>query len=152
MRLPKIIKDNLFFLLAETNAQIASLQVLLETASAVVAQRILDRHGYTYNLKMRIHDSCTEILRAGKQTDVDIFSLRAAENIASDLENLTDICHDCVRLAFNLTRKNSLRKYPILELLDDVEQGLSIIESSIEENNNQLAVKVGNIERKLDRP
>jgi len=151
MRLPITVKDNLFFLLAETSSQVANLKVLLETSSATVAQRILDRHGYSYNLKMRIHDGCTEILRKGKKHDVDIFSLRAAENIASDLENLTDICHDCVRLAFKLTRKNSLRKYPILELLDEVEDGLSIIEASIEENNSQLAVKVGNIERKLDR-
>jgi phosphate uptake regulator/aminoglycoside phosphotransferase len=151
MRLPTIVRDNLFFLLAETSSQIANLKILLDTSSATVAQRILDRHGYSYNLKMRIHDSCTEILRKGKKHDVDIFSLRAAENIASDLENLTDICHDCVRLAFKLTRKNSVRKYPILELLDKVEEGLSIIESSIEENNSQLAVKIGNIERKLDR-
>jgi aminoglycoside phosphotransferase len=151
MRLPTTVKDNLFFLLAETSSQIANLRVLLDTSSASVAQRILDRHGYSYNLKMRIHDSCTEILRKGKKNDVDIFSLRAAENIASGLENLTDICHDCVHLAFNLTRKNSLRKYPVFELLDDVEQGLSMIEASIEENDTQLAVKLGNIERKIDR-
>lgn len=149
MRLPKTVKDNLFFLLAETGSQIANLRVLLDTSSASVAQRILDRHGYSYNLKMRIHDSCTEMLRKGKQHDVDIFSLRAAENIASDLESLTDICHDCVRLAFNPARKNSLGKYPVLDLLDDVEKGISVIESSIVGNNTQLAVKVGNIQKSL---
>ena len=151
MRLPKIVKDNLFFLLAETNAQIANLQVLMETASGSVAQRILDRHGYTYNLKMRIHDSCTEILRSGKKRNVDIFSLRAAETIASDLESLTNICHDSVRLIQNMGSRNALKRQRTIELLDDVIEGMSLIEQAIEEDDSQLALKVGEVERKLDR-
>ncbi len=151
MRLPKTVKDNLFFLLAETNAQIANLQVLLDTASSTVAQRILDRHGYTYNLKMRIHDSCTEILRSGKKHNVDIFSLRAAETIASDLERLTDICHDSVRLMQNLASYNALKQQRTADLLDEVIDGISYIEQAIEEDDTQLALKAGAVERKLDR-
>ena len=151
MRLPKNVKDNLFFLLAETSSQVANLTVLLETSSLSVGQRILDRYGYAYNLKMRIHDACTDLLRSGKKRELDIFSLRAAENIASDLESLTDICHDCVRLANNLTRKNFLKKSPVIGLLEQVQEGLSMIETSIEEDNTKFAVKIGNIERDLDR-
>lgn len=151
MRLPVNIKENLFFLLAETASQVANLSVLLETSSVTVGQRILDRHGYAYNLKMRIHDACTDILKKGKKNPVDIFSLRAAENIASDLESITDICHDCVRLSQNLSGKNSVRKYPIVELLQEVSNGLAIVESALEEENTQAAIKVGEIERRLDR-
>ncbi len=151
MRLPKNIKDNLYFLLAETSSQVANLTVLLETSSLTVGQRILDRHGYSYNLKMRIHDACTDLLRSGKKNELDIFSLRAAEKIASDLESLTDICHDCVRLTNKLSRKNSLKNSAVIRLLDQVQEGLSIIETSIEEDNTKLALKIGNIERDLDR-
>lgn len=151
MRLPKIIKDNLYFLLAETNAQIANLQVLLETASTSVAQRILDRHGYSYNLKMRIHDSCTEILRNNKKLNVDIFSLRAAENIATDLERITDICHDCVRFTQKLVSKNTLKKHRTLMLLDKVIEGMALIEKAIEEDDTQIALKAAEVERELDR-
>lgn len=151
MRLPKIIKDNLFFLLAETNSQIANLQVLLETASATVAQRILDRHGYTYNLKMRIHDSCAELLRTGKKSNVNIFSLRAAEAIASDLERMTDICHECVRLMQKLPNRNVLRRHHTIDLLDEVIAGMALVEKAIDEDDTQIALKAGEVERKLDR-
>ena len=151
MRLPKNVKDNLYFLIAETSSQVANLTVLLETSSSSVGQRILDRHGYTYNLKMRIHDACTDLLRSGKKRETDIFSLRAAEKIASDLESLTNICHDCVHLANKLTRKNLLGNPPVVAMLEQVQEGLSVIEASIEEDNTKLAVKIGNIERDLDR-
>ena len=151
MRLPKIIKDNLFFLLAETNSQIANLHVLLETSSITVAQRILDRHGYTYNLKMRIHDSCTEILRNAKKGGTDIFSLRAAEAIASDLERITDICHECVRLMQKLPNRIALKKHHTIDLLDEVMAGMVLVEKAIDEDDTRIALKAGDVERKLDR-
>lgn len=151
MRLPKAIKDNLYFLLAETGSQVANLQVLLETASASVAQRILDRRGYTYNLKMRIHDGCLETLRRSKKGEFDIYSLRAAEAIATDLERLTDICHDCVDLMTNLTRKDALKKRSSAKLLNDISRGIDMIEKAVDNDDTRLALKIGNIERKLDR-
>ena len=156
MRLPKSIKDNLYFMLAETGSQVGKLQVLLETASGTVAHRILDRRGYTYNLKMRIHDGCLETLRRAKKGDVDVYSLRAAEAIASNLERLTDICHDCVRLMGNLTRKDALKnrkgkKQPGAAMLGEILLGIDMIERAIEEDDTRLALKIGNIERKLER-
>jgi len=151
MRIPKPIHDNLYFLLAETSSQIANLQVLLETASGSVAQRILDRRGYTYNLKMRIHDGCMETLRHAKKGPVDIYSLRAAEAIATDLERLTDICHDCVRLMSNLTRRKTLKKRPSEALLKHISHGIDMIEKAVNEDDIRVALKIGKIERKLAR-
>jgi len=151
MRLPRAVRDNLHFLLAETGSQVANLQVLLETASSTVAQRILDRRGYTYNLKMQIHDGCSETLRRAKKDDVDIHSLRAAEAIASALERLTNICQDCVGLMGNLTRRDALKKTPSAKLLKEISHGLSLVEKAIEDDDTRLALKIGKIERKLDR-
>ncbi|MEG3619225.1 phosphotransferase [Magnetovibrio sp. PR-2] len=151
MRIPKPVRDNLYFLLAETSSQIANLQVLLETASASVAQRIMDRRGYTYNLKMRIHDGCIETLRANKKGTVNIYSLRAAEALATDLERLTDICHDCVGFMSNLKRKETLKKRPFAKLLNDILQGLDMVETALDEDDTRVALKIGKIERKLDR-
>ncbi len=151
MRLPKTIKDNLSFLLAETGSQMASLRVLLETGSPSVAHRILDRRGYTYNLKMRIHDSCNETLRRAKKGDIDVYSLRAAEAIASDLERLSDMGHDCVRLMGALTRTNDLKKRPNVALLDEIATAIVMIEKALEEDDTRVALKIGTIERKLGR-
>ncbi|MES9845504.1 MAG: hypothetical protein ABW131_12730, partial [Candidatus Sedimenticola sp. 6PFRAG5] len=58
MQLPKSIRDNLRFLCVEVDSQVANLHNYFEAPSAAVARRILDRSGYAYNLKMRIHNSC----------------------------------------------------------------------------------------------
>jgi len=151
MHLPKAIYDNLHFLLAETQSQVNNLQVLLETASSSVSQRILDRQGYSYNLKMRVHDGCMEAMRFGKKGDINIYSLRAAEAIASDLSRITDLCHDCVRLMTNLSRRDALKKSKSAALLSEVDRGVALIEYAIDEDDTRLALKIGNIERKLDR-
>jgi len=151
MHIPKSIHDNLHFLLAETQSQVNNLHVLLETASPTVSQRILDRQGYTYNLKMRVHDGCLDTLRHGKKDDVNIYSLRAAEAIASDLERITDLCHDCVRLMTNLSKRDALKKSENATLLHEIDHGISLIECAIENDDTRLALKIGNIERKLDR-
>jgi len=151
MRLPKTVKDNLYFLLAETSSQVGNLQVLLDTASNTVARSISDRHGYTYNLKMRIHDGCIETLRSRKKGVVDIYSLRAAEAIASDLENLTNLCHDCVCLMGNLTRRTSIKKLSSSPMLSDISRGIDMIEKAIAEDDTRLALKLASIKQKLDR-
>lgn len=151
MRLPKTVRDNLYFLLAETSSQVSNLQVLLDTASNTVAQSISDRHGYTYNLKMRIHDGCSETLRSRKKGVVDIYSLRAAEAIASDLENLTNLCHDCVCLMGKLSRRGTLKKLSSAPMLGELSFGIDMIEKAIAEDDTRLALKLGSIKQKLDR-
>ena len=152
MQLPKTVKDNLYFLLAETSSQVGSLQVLLDSVSSSVAQRISDRHGYTYNLKMRIHDGCEETLRtAKKKSGINIYSLRAAEAIASDLEKITNLCYDCVCLMGNLAQKEVLKKQANAKLLEEINYGIDLIEKAIDEDDTRLTLKLGSIKQKLDR-
>ncbi|MDV7338230.1 PhoU domain-containing protein [Terasakiella sp. A23] len=151
MRLPKAVRDNLLFLLAETNSQIANFQVLLETQATTVAQRILDRRGYTYNLKMRIHDGCVDALRHGPKGSLNVFSLRAAEAIASDLERISHICFECVRFVGNIDDAKVLKKSGISILVDEALRGIELIEQAIDQEDTKTALKLGNIERKLDR-
>ncbi|WP_417796322.1 phosphotransferase [Terasakiella pusilla] len=151
MRLPKAVRDNLLFLLAETHSQIANFQVLLETQAATVAQRILDRQGYTYNLKMRIHDGCIHALRHGPKGSINVFSLRAAEAIASDLERISHICFECVRFVGNVEQGKILRKSGIPTLVKEALGGIDLIERAIEEEDTKTTLKIAEIERKLDR-
>ena len=150
MRLPKTTRDNLYFLLAETSSQVRNLRVLLDTASNTIAQSISDRHGYTYNLKMRIHDGCSEALRSRKKGVIDIYSLRAVEAIATDLESLTNLCHDCVCLMGGLTRRTTLKKLSSSSMLDDISCGIDLIEKAIADDDTRLALKLGSIKQKLD--
>src|SRR5210317_1673584 len=95
MRIPKGVRDNLRFLIAEVGSQVSHLQTFLEDFSATVARRILDRSGYVNNLKMRIHNSC--VSHIARSDAADTLSLRAAEVIATDLQRITELCRDCIQ-------------------------------------------------------
>lgn len=151
MRLPNNVRENLFFLLAEVNSQVDNFQVFFETKASTVAQRILDRRGYTYNLKMRIYDGCVGSLRHGPKGSINVFSLRAAEAIASDLERISNLCFESVRLIETIKEHKILKKSGGLILLETVNQGMSLVEKAIEDGDMKVTMKIGNIERKLDR-
>jgi len=78
MRLPRNIRENLRFLLAESGSQVSNLRTYFREPANSLAKRILDRGGYAYNLKLRIHESCLErIARIHKSDEGDVASLRA---------------------------------------------------------------------------
>ena len=150
MRLPKSIKENLFFLLAETASRIADLRVATETASAAAAQGIMDRGGYGHNLKTRVRDGCLAAMRDNKKGEWDPHSLRAAEIIASGLERIGDICRECASLMGKMSHGDGLRKQSGSRLLDDIQKGIALIGKAVESNDGREALRIGHIERKLD--
>ena len=151
MRLPKAVRDNLYFQVAEVQAQILNLKVLMETSAPTVAQRILDRRGYVYNLKMRIHDRCVKALRNGAKDAPDVSSLRAAEAIASDLEWVGELCHECVRHHRDAKYSTATAKSGVVQMLDQVISGLEMISATLEEEGVNSTLKIGDIETKLDK-
>ena len=151
MRLPRAIRDNLRFLIAEVGAQVANLQAYFETGSVNVAQRILDRSGYAYNLKMRIHNSCLEQAVYSKGADTDTLSLRAMESVATDLERIAELCRDCIHQMGYLANRKYLRHDVYGPLLGRVVWGVDLIENAVQESDTHLALKIGRIEQKLDR-
>ena len=150
MRLPKSVKENLFFLLAETASRIADLRVATETASAAAAQGIMDRGGYGHNLKTRVRDGCLAAMRDNKKGEWDPHSLRAAEIIASGLERIGDICRECASLMGKMSHGDGLRKQSGSRLLDDIQKGIALIGKAVESNDGREALRIGHIERKLD--
>lgn len=151
MQLPKSIRDNLRFLVVEVDSQLAQLQSYFATPSAAIARRVLDRSGYAYNLKMRIHDSCLSELAGGKKAGADRLSLRGLEFIATDLERIAELCRDCLKQMGYLSDLKGLQPGAYGPMLDRIRAGIELVEPAVHENNTQLALKIGRIEAKLDR-
>ena len=156
------IHDNLRFLIAEVGSQLANLQTYVETASPTVAQRVLDRGGYAYNLKMRIHEGCINRLALrnkggnngrgkGRDGDVETLALRALESIATDLERIAELARECVRRLMSLERRRDIEPARLLPLLERVARGIELVEPAVSDNDTRLALKLGTIEHKLDR-
>jgi aminoglycoside phosphotransferase (APT) family kinase protein len=151
MRIPKYIRDNLRFLVAEVGSQIAHLQTCLDTPSASLARRILDRSGYVYNLMLRIHDSCHhQAIKAG-ESGTDAASLRAIESIATDLEHITGLCRECIQQLDQLQYRPCPCAGTCKFMLDRVARGIDRVEHAIRENDTRLALKIGRIKTRLDK-
>jgi phosphate uptake regulator len=152
MRLPRNIRENLRFLLAESGSQLANLRRYFREPANSLALRILDRAGYAYNLKLRIHESCLErIVRDRKTDDSDVAALRALESIASDLERLTELCRDCIQQLEQMQDRSCLRAEAYRPMLGSLTTAIGRIEPAIRNSDTPLALKVGRVKPRLDR-
>jgi phosphate uptake regulator/aminoglycoside phosphotransferase (APT) family kinase protein len=150
MRIPKSIRDNLRFLVAEVISQLGNLQVYFSSGAANSAHRILDRSGYAYNLKVRIHSSCISCIAQCRQRESDTLSLRAVESIATDLERITELSRDCLHQMAHLRQPQTHRVMAYVPLIERLMRGIGMIESALSESDTGLALKIGRIEQKLD--
>ncbi|MGI9320630.1 MAG: PhoU domain-containing protein [Thiogranum sp.] len=149
MRIPKGVRDNLRFLIAEVGSQVSHLQTFLEDFSVTVARRILDRSGYVNNLKMRIHNSC--VSHIARSDAADTLSLRAAEVIATDLQRITELCRDCIQQLGYLRDRSALDCTSYTPMLEQVGKAIGLIEDATRDNDTRLALKIGRVEQKLDQ-
>jgi len=152
MRLPRNIRENLRFLLAESASQISNLRTYFREPANSLAKRILDRGGYAYNLKLRIHESCLErIARIRKTDDNDVASFRALESVATDLERLTELCRDCIRQQEQMQDRSCLQHEAYRPMLGGITRAIGRIEPAIRDSDTPLALKIGRVKPRLDR-
>lgn len=151
-RTPKSIQDNLRFLCVEVDGQLANLQRFLETPTTAIARRLLDRRGYAYNLKMRIHGDCVKRLSAKtyKRARPPLV-LRSAELIATDLERLTELGRDCLRQLQEIDDLPGLEPAPIAAMLDMVREGVALVEPSLADSDTPQALRLGRLQRELQQ-
>ena len=83
MQIPKSIANNLRFLGLEIDAQLEILQAFFAQPRSDTARRILDRGGYSLNLKLRIHTDCLNRLSGAAATDTEATSLRGVEFVVA---------------------------------------------------------------------
>jgi len=151
MEISKSIHENLQFLIADVSSQIVYLKDYLESASPLLAQKIIDRRGYTHNLKNRIHGACFKQMSQGVISDQDVLVIRAFELVATDLERVAEQCRDSVKQLESIKNKNKLNFADYESLLTRVIRGIELIELAVYGNDNKFALKIGQIEKKLNQ-
>ncbi|MCG8312389.1 MAG: phosphotransferase [Pseudomonadales bacterium] len=151
IQLPKSIRDNMRFLCVEVDSQVANLQDFFVSPTAALARRILDRSGYAYNLKTRIHGSCVNKLASSKKRDVERLSLRSVEFIATDLERITELGRDCVGEMNYVDDMSCLLPDTYISMLKRVRGGIELVEPAILDKDAKLALQIGQLEDALDQ-
>ncbi len=149
MNIPNEVNENLRFLISEVTLQVTNLQLYLKNPSSAIAKHILDRSGYFYNLKVRIQNTCSRIIATNKQPQYINRKLKALDSIAADLTEIAELCGSCVAGIESENKKNYLycKKYD--DMLSDVNNQIGKIETSIFDDNTQLALKIGQVSSKF---
>ena len=148
MRVPKNIRDNLRFLIAEVGSQVEALRDCFETASMEDAQRILDRSGYAYNLMLRIHEDCHKRVRG---SDAAANAARTAGSIASELDRISSLCRTCAKQMGQLEGRYRPGVKTYRSMLRSVARAIGRIEPAVRSNDTRLAMKIGLIKPGLDK-
>lgn len=151
MPIPHSIADNLRFLCVEIDTQLELLQAFFAHGRTNTARRILDRGGYSLNLKLRIHNDCLNRLAGASVPETQAAALRSVEFAATELERIAEFCRDSVRRTKRLTKPDCLDRKLHAAMLDRVRQGITLIEPALSGNDTQIALRIGRIEQKLDR-
>jgi len=151
VELPKVIRDNLRFLCVEVDSQVSRLAEYIVAPSPSLANGILERAGYPDNLKQRIHANSLERLARCADGCREALVLRSVEFIATELDTITDLCRDCIQQiqAMDDPRLHDADAY--VPMLERVRRGIELAEPAIHENDTRLALKIAQIEDKLDR-
>lgn len=148
-KLPAGIEGNLHFLCVEVDSQIVTLQQYFQQGSPALARRLLDRAGYAYNLKTRIHTVTANRLAKGVKRDLDKFTLRCIEFIATDLERVAEICRKCAQQSESLDDFNSLIEKPLTSILKKARQAIKLVMPAIIERKSDIAVEIGYINKSI---
>jgi phosphate uptake regulator/aminoglycoside phosphotransferase (APT) family kinase protein len=151
MQLPKPIRDNLRFLCVEVDSQLARLVQHIAAPSTNRARQILDRAGYPDNLKQRIHASCLERLAKCSEGCAETPILRGVELIATELNRITGLCRDCIEQMQAMDEPKLLDPDAYTPMLRRVRRGIDLVEPAIHDKDTRVALKIAQLEDKLDR-
>jgi len=150
-QLPKSIRNNLRFLIIEVGTQVSSLLQFIGRTENILSANILDRSGYTANLKQRIHNGCYQHMLQSGHEPSDVVAYRAIKNIATNLERIAELCRDCAHHATELGYKRDLYTSEYIQLLDRVALSISLIERATLESSSQQALEIGKVQQYLSQ-
>ena len=149
MIFPKSIQNNLRFLVVEVRTQLEYLESYFEYEALSKAQKIIDRSGYAYNLRLRIQNACMQQMSLDRKTDA--IALRALSAIAGDLEKITSLCRDVIYQLGYLSRNHKLDLTKFLPLVGQISGGIRLVEEALLDSNTTLALKLGESEKQLEK-
>ena len=145
--------DNLRFLTSEVASQVSTLHALLESSSqsASLAQRILDRAGYSTNLQRRIHEYCLRQMDQPRESGSNTVAARSMQSIASELERIAALCRECVIEIGRMQQRDRLRAKHYAPMLERVIAAIGRIDSAVAGRDTELALRIGQAEARLDK-
>lgn len=149
-KLPRSIDENLHFLCAEIDGQLAGLQDYFRAPGQTAAQKVLLRAGYSYNLSARVNNASTQGLSRKKVSYETQNLLRNVELVAQNLDLISRLARRSLTHAEDVVRKEYMRPEACTKVIAQVRASLKLIQPALSRAESKLAVRIGHTREKLD--
>ncbi|KAA0873714.1 phosphotransferase [Nitrincola tapanii] len=149
LMLPSEVHTQLVFLLAEVRTQVQTLKTLFKNPSNTLARSLLARSGHTYNLRQRVHARCIKAFQ--HQDRLHAQSLKAAGDIADELERIAALCRDAARDLPQIQQRRILEEHKYLKRFNQIDAALALLERILEHADTREALQLSQTQQKLAR-
>lgn len=140
---PSAIAENMSFLLAELDGQIARAITYFEQPQRDVAQQLMSRAGYSSNLAGRVRKACLAEMLRRKRNESHHLRLQGIETVARNLDFLSRLGRRAVDQAERVSRVELLRSDTYLPPLKLVRTTVARIQRALDAQDSKAAVKIG---------
>ncbi|SNT28004.1 phosphotransferase [Tropicimonas sediminicola] len=149
-RLPRAIEENLHFLCAELDGQLAGLQAYFEAPETGAAQKVIQRAGYADNLRSRVHNASQRGLSAKKVTDTQRLLLQNMDMVGRNLDLISRLARRSLIHAEDVRLKELLRPEAYPKVIKRVRAAVKLILPAILESDSAEAIRIGQTKARLD--
>lgn len=149
-KLPRAIDENLHFLCAEIDGQLAGLKSYFKNPEPATAQKVLLRAGYSYNLAAKVNNASTQGLSRKKVSYETQNLLRNVELVARNLDLLSRLTRRSLTHAEDVTRKEYLRAEAYAKVITQVRASVKLIQPALSRSDSKAAVRIGQTREKLE--
>ncbi|MBK1635779.1 phosphotransferase [Rhodovulum adriaticum] len=147
MKLPEAVEENLSFLLAELDGQLALLGVYFRDPQTETAQRLVQRAGYAQNLSERVRKGCLTGMQRGKGGAARDLHLKGVDTIARNLETTARLARRAVRHAEDVERNKLLRADAYLTPVKLVRDTVARVPDALRSRDSHMAAGIGDTAR-----
>ena len=141
------IRENLHFLIIEVDNQLNEFKRFYKPGSIDRSQWLQDRQGYCENLRLSIQNACIQEIADTQEKRYS--RLRAAQSIAADLDRISELVRDADEQMHQIKFHGIVSWGIYLTILENIGQGIGLIETVLYGNDSRLALKLGEFETKI---
>lgn len=148
--LPRAVAENLRLLCAELEGQLSNLQAYFEAPNAAIAQKVILRAGYSYNLLTRVQNAGLQALSRKRIKENRRLVLQNSALVARNLELITRMARRSLEHAEKVGHKELLRPDAYPKVIKSVRKILPEILPAFDAQDSSRAVRIGQGRATLD--
>ncbi len=150
MKLPEAAQENLAFLLAELDSQLASMLAYFKAPSTAAARKVILRAGYAHNLWSRVQAACRAAGARGKPSQSRRLQLQNVDTIARNLDQLSRLARLALVHAEDVERVKLLRPSAYGTVLSHVAASLQEVLPALTASDSKRAIEIGQTKTEID--